>query len=126
MLWTKSFHWTEEALEAFDQLKVAMTMTSILTLLDCTIPFVVECDVFNIGIGIVLQQHGHPIAYYSPALAPHHQQLPAYEKQLICLAKAICHWRPHLWGRLFIVHADHYSLEYFLDQQAVTSLNNIC
>lgn len=58
MLRTKSFHWTEEALEAFDQLKVAMTMTSILTLLDCTIPFVVECDAFNSGIGTVLQNMG--------------------------------------------------------------------
>ncbi|XP_068649594.1 uncharacterized protein [Aristolochia californica] len=48
-------------------------------------------------------------------------ELPAYERELIVLAKAVRHRRPYLWGREFLIRMDHYSLKYLLDQRISTS-----
>jgi hypothetical protein len=65
-------------------------------------------------------QGGHPIAFFSRAVAPRHQALAAYERELIGLVLAVRHWRSYLWGRRFIVKTDHYSLKYLLDQWLAT------
>ncbi|XP_068644724.1 uncharacterized protein [Aristolochia californica] len=65
-------------------------------------PFVIEFDAFGGGIGAVLQQQGHIIAYFSRHLVPHHHKLAAYARELINLGKAIQNWRPYLWGRPFV------------------------
>ncbi|GJW18249.1 retrotransposable element Tf2 [Tanacetum coccineum] len=49
--------------EAFEELKQAMIQTPILVLLNFEAEFVVETDVSEVGLGAVLQQGGHPIAY---------------------------------------------------------------
>jgi hypothetical protein len=80
----------------------------------------VECDASGTGIGVVLQQEGHPVAYYSRKLADRHVKLAAYERELIGLSKAIRHWRPYLWGHPLVVRTDHASLKFLLDQALVT------
>jgi hypothetical protein len=63
--------------------------------------------------------HG-PVAqaqYPLLTVAPHH---PAYERELNGLVKAVCNWRPYLWGRAFTVRTDHFSLKYILDQRLST------
>ncbi|WVZ83780.1 hypothetical protein U9M48_030885 [Paspalum notatum var. saurae] len=56
--------------QAFQALKQALTQAPVLALPDFTKPFTVETDAFDKGIGAVLQQDGHPIAYISKALGP--------------------------------------------------------
>jgi hypothetical protein len=53
-------------------------------------------------------------------VAPDHQKLSAYERELIGLVKAVRHWRPYLWGRPLTVRTDHYSLKFILDQRLST------
>ena len=53
-------------------------------------------------------------------MSPHHAKLPAYERQLIGLVKAVRNWTPYLWGRPFTVRIDHYSLKFILDQRLST------
>jgi hypothetical protein len=101
-------------------LKQALQTAPVLRLPDFAVPFVVECDASGTGIGAVLQQEGHPVAYYSRKLADRHVKLAAYERELIGLSKAIRHWRPYLWGRPFVVRTDHASLKFLLDQALVT------
>ncbi|GKC97284.1 putative mitochondrial protein [Tanacetum coccineum] len=43
-------------------------------------PFIVETNASGIGIGVVLQQGGHPIAYMSKALAPKHH---SYDYEIV-------------------------------------------
>jgi hypothetical protein len=42
-----------------------MTSTPILATLDFTKPFVLKCDASRVGIGVVLMQENHPIAFKS-------------------------------------------------------------
>ncbi|CAA0826979.1 Unknown protein [Striga hermonthica] len=98
-----------------------MASTPVLALPDFSQPFIVECDASDAGLGAVLQQQNRPIAYFSRPLAARHVKLPAYEKELVGLAKAIQHWRPYLWGRSFIIRTDHYSLKFLLEQRIITS-----
>ena len=60
-----SFCWSKEAELAFQQLKDAMVKPPVLALPNFDHPFVVECDACGRGIGVVLVQHGRPIAYHS-------------------------------------------------------------
>jgi hypothetical protein len=80
----------------------------------------VDCDMLNTSFGVMLHQGGGPIAFFSCAMSPHHSKLAAYEHKLIGLIKAVRHWRPYLWTYPFVVHTNHYSLKYLLDQRLST------
>ena len=60
-----AFSWTLEATQAFEQLKVAMCKAPILTTLDFTKTFIVECDSSGNGIGAILMQEGRPLSFES-------------------------------------------------------------
>jgi hypothetical protein len=69
LLRCQQFHWSDEAAIAFQRLKHALQSDLVFHLPDFNILFVVECDATSIGIGSVLQQEGHRVAYYSQKLA---------------------------------------------------------
>ncbi|GKE04559.1 retrotransposon protein, putative, ty1-copia subclass, partial [Tanacetum coccineum] len=87
-------------------LKQAIIQTPVLALPDFQKTFVVETDASGIGIGGVLQQEGHPIAYLSKTLAPKHQSLSTYEKEFLAVLMALdklatpfqTKWLPKLLG----------------------------
>ncbi|GKB96291.1 reverse transcriptase [Tanacetum coccineum] len=78
-----AFVWSEEAQTAFLTLKTSMSQTPVLDLSDYSKTFMVEIDALRVGIGAVLQQEGHPIAYLSITLALKHQALSTYEKEFL-------------------------------------------
>nr|GMC95607.1 putative retroelement protein [Ipomoea batatas] len=116
-----NFVWTEEATAAFQALKIALTSAPVLQLPDFSKPFVVECDASGVGVGAVLHQDNHPVAFFSRRLTARHHKLASYEQELIGLSQAIRHWRHYLWGCQFIVRTDHYSLKFLLQQRLTTS-----
>lgn len=63
LLQKEQFEWNEAALSAFDQLKLAMSNTLVQAIPDFTKPFCIEADACDLGIGVVLSQDGHPVAY---------------------------------------------------------------
>ncbi|PKI53798.1 hypothetical protein CRG98_025804 [Punica granatum] len=101
-----------------------MTSTLVLALPDFSREFVVETDASGIGIGAVLQQGGHPIAYISKVLAPKHQALSVYERELFAILYAVKKWSHYLSGRHFIIKTDHQSLKYLLEQRLNTPLQH--
>jgi hypothetical protein len=76
----KSFSWPAEAESAFKTLKSAMCSAPMLSLPNFAEPFEIETDACDTGVGVVLSQHGHPIAFLSKALSRANQKLSTYEK----------------------------------------------
>ena len=68
---------------AFDMLKKALCKAPVLALPNFSVPFELETDACDTGVGTVLMQKGRPIAYYSKALCARNQGLSTYEKELI-------------------------------------------
>jgi hypothetical protein len=91
-----AFHWTEETAEAFCQLKQALLTAPLLQLPDFDKRFFIDCDASGSGFGAVLHQGDGAIAFFSRPVSLHHQKLPAYERELIGLVKAVRHWRPYV------------------------------
>jgi hypothetical protein len=80
ILQQKQFCWSSAAQTSFGHLKTAMVSTPVLALPNFEETFVVETDACDQGIGAVLSQQGHPIAFYSKALGVNNRKLSTYEK----------------------------------------------
>lgn len=120
MLKKNSFGWSEAAQEAFPALKVVVTQAPVLALTDFSQPFVIECDASGIGIGAVLMQNKHLIAFLSKALKRKAIHMSTYENELFALVMAIQKWRPYLLGQPFVVRTDQQSLKFLLEQKVGT------
>jgi len=59
------FAWIDSTQAAFDTLKNKLSTTPVLALPDFTQEFQLETDASGQGIGAVLSQKGHPVAYFS-------------------------------------------------------------
>lgn len=120
MLQQGNFSWTPESLAAFTNLKHALTTTPVLALPDFTKQFVMETDASGIGIGAVLSQDGHPIAYLSKALSGRNLSLFTYDKEMLTIVFAVQNWRPYLLGQQFRIVTDHKPIKFFLEQRITT------
>lgn len=114
------YMWTDETEKAFQALKHALVTAPVLAMPDFAEPFIVETDASDKGIGAVLMQKQHPIAFLSRALGPRHQGLSTYEKESLAIILAVEHWRPYLQHAEFFIRTDHRSLS-FLDDQRLTT-----
>ncbi|CAL8157093.1 unnamed protein product [Prunus armeniaca] len=117
MLHKDNFAWTTEAESAFLNLKAALMTTHVLALPDFSMLFVVECDASNVGIGTILSQDKHSIAYVSKAISDKHNSLSVYDKEIMSVVFAVQHWRPYLIGCHFKILSDHQTIKYFLEQR---------
>lgn len=83
------FVWTSEHTEAFVTLKTALVSALVLSMPDFSVPFCIEIDASNQGVGAVLLQKGHPLAFISKPLGPRTKGLSTYEKEYLAILIAI-------------------------------------
>jgi hypothetical protein len=120
LLKKEAFRWNDATAQAFRALQQALTMAPVLQLPDFDRDFIVECNASGSGVGVVLHQGAGSVAFFSRPISVLHAKLAAYERELIGLVQAVRHWRPYLWGRRFLIHTDHRSLRFLLDQRLTT------
>ena len=83
------FVWTSITDEAFVTLEQALLSAPVLALPDFTKPFMIETDACEYGIGAVLMQQGHPLAFVSKTLGPKNRALSVYEKEYLVILLAV-------------------------------------
>ncbi|WVZ76979.1 LOW QUALITY PROTEIN: hypothetical protein U9M48_024887, partial [Paspalum notatum var. saurae] len=118
------FLWTPEVNNEFLVLKQALIQAPVLAIPDFSKEFVLETDACDLGLGAVLMQEGHPIAYLSKPLSPRNQSLSVYEKECMAILLAVEKWRSYLQHQKFVIKTDHRSLLYLTDQRVSTKLQH--
>lgn len=84
-------------------------------------PFCIETDDCHNGIGAVLLQDGHPLAFMSRPLGPKSQGLSTYEKEYMAILMAVEQWRTYLLHQEFIIYTDQRSLIHLNEQRLNTA-----
>ncbi|KAA0041543.1 Transposon Tf2-6 polyprotein [Cucumis melo var. makuwa] len=119
LLHKNAFHWNEEATIAFELLKTSMTTTPVLALPDWSLPFVLETNASGIGLGTMLSQNGHPIAFFSQKLSLRAHTKSIYEIELMAVVLVEQKWRHYLLGQKFTIISDQKALKFLLEQREV-------
>jgi hypothetical protein len=115
---------TVEVQQAFELVQQALITAPVLALPDFAKQFIIEIDACNMGIGVVLMQEGHPIAYLSQGLNCLNQGCPTYEKECLAILLAVDKWRSYLQHREFVIRTDQRSLAQLGEQRLTTGIQH--
>ncbi|PKU62169.1 RNA-directed DNA polymerase [Dendrobium catenatum] len=110
------FVWSPEAQQSFEALKLQLSSAPTLVLPNFSQAFEVECDASNLGVGAVLTQGGHPVAYFSEKLSEARRKYSTYDKEFYAIVRALQHWNHYLLANEFVLYSDHEALR-FLNHQ---------
>ena len=120
LLTKEGFTWTLEATVAFQNLKNVVNNSPVLALPDFTKPFVVETGASDSGMGTVLSQGRHLIAFFSKQFCPKLLSSFTYVRELAAITTAVKKWRQYLLGHHFEILTDHRSLKELMNQAVQT------
>jgi hypothetical protein len=111
-----TFEWMPRRETSFQELKKRLTTTPVLTMPDMEKPFSIYCDASSQGLGCVLMQDGHVVAYASRQLRKHEEKYPIHDLELAAVVHALKIWRHYIIGKRCGVYLDHKSLKYIFTQ----------
>ncbi|XP_062118768.1 uncharacterized protein LOC133832416 [Humulus lupulus] len=112
-----NFKWTSQVATTFASLKDAMIFTPVLKVPNFSKTLIVETDASQEGIGGVLMQDGHPLAFFfSKKLGPRLCNASAYVRELRAVVEVVTKWCQYLLGCFFIIRTDHCNLRDLLSQ----------
>ena len=78
--------------------------------------FEIYCDASRQGLGCILMQDRHVVAYSSRQLRPHEDNYPTHDLELAAVVHALKTWRHYLLGNRCEIYSDHQSLKYIFTQ----------
>ena len=110
----RSFTWTTECQQAFDQMKGLVSLDALLAFPDHTQPFDVETDASEYQLGSVIKQHFRPVAYNSHKLNSAQRNYMTIEKELLSIVETFKEFRTILLGSRLRVHTDNKNLTHRL------------
>src|SRR4051812_33265553 len=88
----KKFDWTPKCEESFQELKRRLTSAPILAPPDTKRDFKIYCDAPRQGLGCILMQDRHVVAYASCELRPHEENYPTHDLELVVVVHALNTW----------------------------------
>lgn len=112
--------WSPQAIQAFEALKRAFSSAPILRHPDPELPFEVEVDASEVGVGAVLSQRDrhsfklHPCAFLSRKFLDAERNYDVGNRELLAIKLAFEEWRHWLEGakHQIAVFTDHKNLQY--------------
>ena len=109
------FRLSTSKLSAFNRLKQILTHDLVLRLPNFDLPFKIQTDASQHGIGAVLLQTypegDRPVCFMSKKLTICQQRWPPIELECYAIVTAIQQWSPYLHGTQFTLETDHKPLE---------------
>jgi hypothetical protein len=108
----REFKWDEKCQDSFDQLKKRLMSPPVLVMPDLQKGFDIYCDACGQGLGCVLMQEGHVIAYEPRLWQKHKLNYPTHDLELAAVVRAHKIWRHYIMGTKCQVYTDHKSLKY--------------
>lgn len=115
----RPFLWDNDCEQALNQIKEHLVSAPILACPDFTLPFTVETDASDYGLGAVLSQEQEGgekvICYLSRSLTKAERKYSTTEKELLAILYAVEKLRPYLEMTKFKVVTDHYSLKWLFN-----------
>jgi hypothetical protein len=111
--------WTTHQEVAFRTLQSTLISAPVLALPDFIKQFCIETYALDLGVGAVLMQDGHPIAFVSKAFGPRMRGLSTYEEYVAVLL-ALEQWKSYLQLGQFVILTDQKSLIHLNEQRLHT------
>jgi hypothetical protein len=75
-------------------------------------PSHIEIDASEYGVGVVLMQDRHPIAFVSKSMGPRMRGLSTYEKEFVAILFAVDQWRAYIQFGEFCIATDQKRLSH--------------
>jgi hypothetical protein len=113
----REFKWDKKCQDSFDQLKKRLMSPPVLVLPDLHKGFDIYYDACGQGLGCVLMQEGHVIAYTSRQLRKHELNYPTHDLELAAVVYALKIWRHYIMGTKCQVYTDHKNFKYIFTQK---------
>jgi len=117
--------WTEACEDAFTSLKDRLMKQPALCLPDFSLPFVVQTDASDFGLGAVLAQERdddlQPVMFASRKLNDAETRYTTSEKECLGVVWAVRKFEVYLYGQRFILQTDHDCLQYLKASQQSNS-----
>lgn len=104
------FKWSDLAHRSFEQLKKALTSAPVLQFPDYKKPYAIYCDASCKGLGAVLTQNGHPVAYASRILNKAEKNYTTTELECLAVIFALHKFRTYFTHLPITIVTDHSAL----------------
>ncbi|KAL6118082.1 uncharacterized protein ACO6RY_15748 [Pungitius sinensis] len=106
--------WSEQCQRAFEKVKQTLCGEPLLHTPNFSLPFVLQTDSSDRGLGAVLSQEGvdRPVVYISRKLSEREARYSTVEKNCLAIRWAVGSLRYYLLGRPFTLCSDHAPLQW--------------
>jgi hypothetical protein len=103
----REFKWDENCQDNFDQLKKILMSPPVLVMPDLQKGLDIYCDACGQGLGCVLMQEGHVIAYASRQWWKQEFNYPTHDLELAAVVHTLKIWRHYIMGTKCRAYTDH-------------------
>lgn len=101
------WHWDSPQVTSFEKLKTLVSSTPVLTYYDVTKPVTLSADSSSTGLGAVLLQDQHPVAYGSRALTDAQTRYAQIDREMLAIVYGCEKFHHYIYGRHVRVETDH-------------------